>query len=74
MNPRVLIPTFLILMSAAMGCGKAAPAPSGVGVAPAQKDLAAKLQSMTPEERARYVRENPQEVSSTFSQVGGGGQ
>ena len=72
-NSMKLIPILLIALTV-IGCGSEsakAPAPEPDA---SKTVLSEKLKMMTPEERAKYVQEHPNEISDAYSGVNTPGQ
>ncbi|MBS1703090.1 MAG: hypothetical protein JST12_15600 [Armatimonadetes bacterium] len=76
----LLIIATLTVAWCSYGCGAKPAETTASGVqntTPEKNELSAKLKSMSPEERARYVQEHPDEIKGTFGGVSGppaGGQ
>lgn len=72
MKVKSLIPVLLCI--AAVGCSSA-PTNSAVSTPGVQSqervNLDAKLKAMSPEERAKYVQEHPDEIRAAYSNVPG---
>jgi len=56
------------------GCSSKPEPPSAPDPKAPKTELSQKLQNMSPEERAKYVQEHPEEVSGTYSGVAGQNQ
>lgn len=74
-----LTPLALIALAiVGLGCSKSDPnAPVKVDKndpqAVAKADLSERLKNMTPEQRAQYVQQNPQEIQGTYAAPSAGG-
>lgn len=71
MKAKQLIPAITVLAILVIGCGKpkADADPAITADDPEKAEMTQMLESMSPEERARYVQENPEAVKSAYSGV-----